>query len=211
MAWKSYNLDRCQEVHEVIVDKYLHMFLSWLDMLMLSCRYDVKKFLKSACLRSSQLYIYDKQKWYGNIIWVIWKTIFKIELLITKTFNNGFFFSNLILHSYSTIDSFCRTSLNFCFFRSAIRLLLSSGNCLSSLTGTSLERLWSERLLFKATEGLISIFTSSNVLFVFLSRLCLFFLFLCLSFSGHFASCHSDSSKKFTSKNKNEKNLKYLI
>ena len=159
----------------------------------------------------SQLYIYDKQKWYGNIIWVIWKTIFKIELLITKMFNNGFFLYNLILHSYSTIDSFCRTSLNFCFFRWAIILPPSSGNWLSSLTGISLERLWSERLLFKATEGLIWVFTSSNVFFVFLFRLCLFFLFLCLSFSGHFASCHSDSSNNLTSKNKYEKNLKCLI
>ena len=161
--------------------------------------------------RNSQLYIYDKQKWYVNIIWVIWKTIFKIELLITKMFDNGFFLYSLSLHSYSTIDSFCRTSLNFCFFRWAIILPPSSGNWLSSLTGISLERLWSERLLFKATEGPIWVFTSSNLFFVFLSRLCLFFLFLCLSFSGHFASCHSDSSNNLTSKNKNEKNLKYLI
>ena len=149
----------------------------------------------------SQLYIYDKQKWYGNIIWIIWKTIFKIEQLITETFNNGVFVSNLILHSYSTIDSFCRTSLNFCFFRWAIRLPPSSGNWLSSLTGgTSLERLRSDIFLFKPSVGLTWVVSCSDVIFVVLSRLFLFFLFLCLSSAGHFAFCHSDSSNKLTPK-----------
>ena len=151
--------------------------------------------------RCSQLYIYHKQKWYGNIIWIIWKTIFKIEQLITETFNNGVFVSNLILHSYSTIDSFCRTSLNFCFFRWAIILPPSWGNWLSSLTGgTSLERLQSDIFLFKPSVGLTWVVSCSGVIFVVLPRLFLFFLFLCLSSSGHFAFCHSDSSNNVTSK-----------
>ena len=152
--------------------------------------------------RCNQLYIYDKQKWYGNIIWIIWKTIFKIEQLITETFNNGVFVSNLILHSYSTIDSFCRTSLNFCFFRWAIKLPPSSGSWLSSLTSTSLERLRSDRFLFKPSVGLTWVFSCSGAIFVVLSRPFLFFLFLCLSFSGHFALCQSDSSINLSSKNK---------